>query len=86
MFPVDHPIVPLGQSRLRIILHARNTEDEVTRLVDAIFSWVAEMQDIEYGKTKQKVSKAARDVYAWMERQGLTGYGWQHSKVDNVDT
>ncbi|ESZ94755.1 putative aminotransferase [Sclerotinia borealis F-4128] len=74
-FPVNHPIVPLGHSRLRVILHATNTKDQVRRFVKAIFAWVEEMLEIEEGRTTEKVSIAARDLYTWMRREGLTGYG-----------
>lgn len=78
VFPVDYPVVPLGQSRLRVILHATNTIDQVRRFTDVIFAWVEEMLEIEEGTSTQKVSRAARDVYAWMEGEGLKGYGSQH--------
>ncbi|RYP67343.1 hypothetical protein DL771_007287 [Monosporascus sp. 5C6A] len=75
VFPVEHPVVPLGQGRLRVILHASNTEDQVQRFVDAVFAWVEEMIEIEDGRTAETVSHAARRVYAWMRRERLTGYG-----------
>jgi 8-amino-7-oxononanoate synthase len=75
VFPVEHPVVPAGQGRLRVILHASNTEEQVQDFIDAIFSWVEEMIDIEDGKITQTVSRAADQVYAWMKRENLTGYG-----------
>lgn len=75
VFPVEHPVVPAGQGRLRVILHASNTEEQVHDFLDAIFSWVEEMVEIEDGKTAQTVSGAARRVYEWMKREKLTGYG-----------
>lgn len=77
VFPVDHPLLPLGQGRLRVILHATNTEDELIIFVDAIFKWIAEIRDIEEELTPEKESKAAREVHAWMKREGLTGFGLQ---------
>lgn len=67
--------MPLGQGRLRVILHASNTEDQVQQFIDGIFSWVEEIIEIEDGKTSETVSHAARQVYAWMSRENLTGYG-----------
>ncbi|KAI0166896.1 hypothetical protein GGR52DRAFT_581670 [Hypoxylon sp. FL1284] len=71
VFPVEHPIVPAGQGRLRVILHASNTEDHVKGFVDAVFAWVEEMIDIEDGTTAETVSHTARWVYAWMREEGL---------------
>ncbi|KAI1170513.1 5-aminolevulinate synthase [Nemania sp. FL0916] len=75
VFPVDYPIVPIGQSRLRIILHASNTDEQITDFVRLVFEWVDEMIQIEEGRTPDRVSKAAREVYAWMEKEQLTGWG-----------
>ncbi|KAI0459322.1 5-aminolevulinate synthase [Xylaria acuta] len=76
VFPVEHPIVPLGHGRLRVILHSSNDEQQVQRFVDEIFSWVGEMVDIEDKVGSEViVSHAAEDVYAWMRQENLTGYG-----------
>ncbi|KAK7972307.1 pyridoxal phosphate-dependent transferase [Apiospora saccharicola] len=74
-FPMEHPIVPLGQRRVRAVLHAYNTEEEVRGFVNAIFAWVEEMMSIENGSTGYAVPYAARRVYAWMEQEKLTGFG-----------
>ncbi|KAI0810058.1 5-aminolevulinate synthase [Xylaria sp. FL0064] len=75
VFPVEHPVVPLGKGRLRVILHANNSEKEVERFVGEIFSWVEEMIDIEDQIGSETVSHAAKGVYAWMRRENLSGYG-----------
>ncbi|KAI0159186.1 5-aminolevulinate synthase [Pestalotiopsis sp. NC0098] len=75
VFPVEHPIVPAGKGRLRVILHAENTDEQVQRFVEAIFTWVEEMMEIEDGKTVETVSSAAKRVYTWMRRGNMTGYG-----------
>lgn len=75
-FPVTHPVVPLGQGRLRIIFHASNTSEQIIQLVEATFSWVEEMCEIEAGRTTAKVSNAAREFYKWMKDEGVTGYGF----------
>lgn len=74
-FPVEHPVVPVGKGRLRVIVHATNTEDQVLGLIDVIFSWVDEMIEIEDGKSTATVSLAADRVYRWMRKENLTGYG-----------
>jgi 8-amino-7-oxononanoate synthase len=38
------PTVPDGTSRVRICLHAGNTEDEITGLVNSIELWVQEQK------------------------------------------
>ncbi|KAI8944737.1 5-aminolevulinate synthase [Xylaria longipes] len=75
VFPVEHPVVPIGQGRLRIIIHASNTEENVESLVDAIFIWVKEMLELTEGTGIKTVSTAASRVYSWMKGEGLTGFG-----------
>lgn len=75
VFPVEHPVVPAGKGRLRFIIHATNTEDQIQGFIDAIFSWVQEMLEIENGTSTATVSKAADKVYTWMRKENLTGYG-----------
>ncbi|KAF1852052.1 putative aminotransferase [Cucurbitaria berberidis CBS 394.84] len=75
VLPVKQPIVPSGESRLRVTFHAKNTAAQVIGLVDQIFAWLEEIMAIEDGMAEQKVTKAAREVYAWMKREGLKGFG-----------
>lgn len=75
VLPVKHPIVPSGESRLRITFHAENTAAQVVNLVEQVFVWVEEVIAIEEGRTEHKVTRAAREVYAWMRGEGLKGYG-----------
>lgn len=75
VFPVEHPVVPAGKGRLRLIIHASNTEDQVRGFVDAVFAWVEEMIEIEDGKSPATISLAADRVYKWMRKEKLTGYG-----------
>ena len=66
-FPIDYPTVPKGQSRIRLMFHAANTEAEVAFLATTICNWAKEMIDIEEGADgKGKVPKAAQQVYALM--------------------
>lgn len=65
--PIDYPTVPKGQGRIRIMIHAGNTEKEVDFLASTICNWAKEMIDIEEGaESKGKVPKAAQQVYAMM--------------------
>lgn len=74
-FPVTYPVVPPGQSRLRVIIHAHNTEEQVGAFVDAIYAWVQEMMDIETGTAAEPVTKAAKQVYDWMRQEQVNGFG-----------
>lgn len=66
-FPIDFPTVPKGQSRIRLMFHAANTEGEVEFLATTICNWAKEMIDIEEGaENKVKMPKAAQQVYALM--------------------
>ncbi|KAH8721496.1 5-aminolevulinate synthase [Phaeosphaeriaceae sp. PMI808] len=73
VFPVEHPIVPAGQGRLRIIFHASNTDEQITAMVDAMLAWVDEMLEIEERKTEYTDSSVARQIHDWMRSEGLRG-------------
>ena len=74
-FPVTYPVVAPGQGRLRCIIHAHNTEEEVTGFVDSIYAWVQEMLDIEAGKSAGPVTKVAQEVYSLMKQEQVNGFG-----------
>lgn len=66
-FPIDYPTVPRGQSRIRLMFHAANTEEQVETLASAICNWAAEMIEIEESPDgANKMPKAAHQVYALM--------------------
>lgn len=62
-FPIDFPVVPKGKSRIRIIFHATNTEEEVMGLAAAICEWAEEMLAIEDSGKSARLPSAARKVY-----------------------
>ena len=63
---MEYPIVPKGQSRVRVAFHANNTESQVDGLVSAICEWAQEMMEIEKGGgDENKIPKAARQIYAY---------------------
>lgn len=68
--PVDYPTVPRGQSRIRLMFHAANTEEQVEFLAKTICDWAAEMLEIEAkqtdGGTGNTLPSAARKVYSLM--------------------
>ncbi|RYP08062.1 hypothetical protein DL765_008918 [Monosporascus sp. GIB2] len=75
VLPVKHPVVPIEESRLRVTFHAENTAAQVVALVEEVFAWVEEIMLIEEGATERKITRAANEVYEWMEREGLKGFG-----------
>jgi 8-amino-7-oxononanoate synthase len=65
-FPIDHPVVPKGTSRVRLVFHANNTMEEVDKLVASLVDWAQEMLDIENSENGGALLPiAARQVYAW---------------------
>jgi 8-amino-7-oxononanoate synthase len=73
VFPVSYPTVPKGQTRLKVTFHSNNTEEQVDKLADSIFEFVAELANMQdNGSLEHGVPSAARSVYDWMA-------GWQKS-------
>ncbi|KAM0108425.1 hypothetical protein ACP6JB_005926 [Aspergillus fumigatus] len=64
--PIDYPQVPKGKSRVRVMIHAGNTEEQVDYLVATLCDFANEMIDIEEGGEKGKIPKAAQEIYALM--------------------
>lgn len=62
-FLIDYPVVPKGMSRIRLVFHANNTEDEVGFLAATICEWAQEMMAIEAeGNSGRRIPSAARKV------------------------
>jgi len=40
--PITYPTVPKGMERVRVCLHAGNSEDDVEGLVEGVRKWVEE--------------------------------------------
>lgn len=43
--PVKYPIVPKGLERVRIMLHADNTDEQILDLVQVIVGWLKERME-----------------------------------------
>lgn len=74
IFPVTFPVVPKGNARLRVVIHAGHTEEQIDILVAAICEWVEEMVQIEAGagggvRCPGPCSRCMR----WPKRRLLTG-------------
>ncbi|KAL5046587.1 hypothetical protein BDW71DRAFT_181933 [Aspergillus fruticulosus] len=78
-FPIDYPVVPKGQARLRVVFHATNTVSEVEKLAGAICDWAQEMLDLEAGGgTGGKIPSAARRVMQ-AQRDAVEANGKGHA-------
>jgi 8-amino-7-oxononanoate synthase len=67
VYPIDYPVVPKGQSRVRVIVHGGNSEAEIESLIKSVSEWAQEMIDIETSAGNgPKVPKAAQTVYDLM--------------------
>ena len=51
-WPIDHPAVPKGQGRVRLVFHAGNTEAEVDVLVSLVCGFAQEVLDEEAAQAK----------------------------------
>ena len=77
-FPVTFPAVPRGSARLRLVIHACHTEEQIDGLVAAICEWATEMVQIEKGGGgRSKVPWAAQQVYALTEEEGSNGAAYK---------
>jgi 8-amino-7-oxononanoate synthase len=63
-YPVIFPIVPKGEDRVRLVMHACNTEAQVETLVDAICGFAEEVLEIDASGGKKGLPSAARQAYA----------------------
>lgn len=63
-YPMVFPVVPKGETRVRLVFHSHNTLEQIDTLVSVISSWAGEMLDIQRGDTNKVVPDAARRVYA----------------------
>ena len=66
-YPVEYPVVPKGQSRVRLAFHANHTREQIDDLISATSSWAQEMIELELEQGNiNKVPKAAKQVYSSM--------------------
>ncbi|KAL8841915.1 MAG: hypothetical protein Q9170_000695 [Blastenia crenularia] len=69
--PVEYPVVPKGQNKIRLVCHANNTIAQIEALISTIGEWAQEMMEIEkrQGRGQVRIPEAARQVYASMETE-----------------
>jgi len=53
------PVVPKGLSRVRLVVHAHNTPEQIEKLVAVISGWAREILDIESGESGKQLPSAA---------------------------
>jgi 8-amino-7-oxononanoate synthase len=80
------PIVPKGEDRVRLFLHAHNTKDEVKKLIDSITTWLQEMLDIEASGDKNRLPAAARLAFDILEKEKEATNGTNNAAVENSKT
>ncbi|KAF1950139.1 5-aminolevulinate synthase [Byssothecium circinans] len=68
-FPVEYPVVPKGQGRVRLAFHADNTLEQVEGLVKSVMEWAEEMLRIEEEglQGEESLPWAARVVFGCLE-------------------
>ncbi|KAK4498683.1 hypothetical protein PRZ48_009193 [Zasmidium cellare] len=68
--PINPPVVPRGTGRVRLIIHAGNTIEQVEELAASILTWAKEMHAIETGKTKERLPAVAKKLQLLMAASG----------------
>jgi 8-amino-7-oxononanoate synthase len=63
-YPMVFPVVPKGQSRIRLVFHTHNTIEQIETLVTTICDWAGEMLEIQHGESGSVLPNAARRAYA----------------------
>ncbi|KAK6535747.1 hypothetical protein TWF694_002195 [Orbilia ellipsospora] len=71
VFSIPYPVVPLGQGRIRIIFHANDTEDQIMGLVNAVFTWAAEIFSMNDTGMEETETRVARKVNEWKQREQI---------------
>lgn len=63
-WPIDHPAVPQGQGRVRLVFHAANTEAEVDVLVSLVCEFAQAVLDEEAARVKMQCCHTALHLEA----------------------
>jgi 8-amino-7-oxononanoate synthase len=79
------PIVGKGEDRVRLLLHAYNTKDDVKRLIGSITTWTQEMMDIEASGDKNKLPTAARLAFDLINRDRQITNGTSSNAAENTN-
>jgi 8-amino-7-oxononanoate synthase len=55
---MPHPVAPRGTERIRVCVHAGNTEEELLRLVRALVLWAENYMETQDGRGTAAVRKS----------------------------
>lgn len=66
-WPVDYPVVPKEQGRVRLEFHSDNTIDQVDALIRVIMEWAGEMLEMKQSGEFPSC-EWMKDVMEWMEK------------------
>lgn len=75
-WPVDYPVVPKGQGRIRLVFHAHNTPMEVDGLIKRICEWAQEILDF-------KLQGKEFSCEWWQDVKMLEGFLAEKKRNDN---
>jgi hypothetical protein len=79
-------VVSKGKARVRITIHARNTEEQIKQVVASICEWATEMVKVEEGKARDHaLPKAAQQVYTWMAQEAAAELQVGEEKLEVED-
>jgi len=58
--PIVHPTVPKGEERVRVCIHANNTEEELDRLLHGVSAWIQSHGQQPPAKGREIVARGPR--------------------------
>ena len=61
---IPYPTVPKGEERIRVVLHATNTEEELDQFVTRMLQWVTLMLAAEQRKKEKRVERPQAQLRA----------------------
>lgn len=62
-WPVDYPVVPRDQGRVRLMFHADNTIEQVDGVVETIVKWINERLNVVEGQRPRKRDLQLREKF-----------------------
>ncbi|KAI0307459.1 PLP-dependent transferase [Multifurca ochricompacta] len=77
--PIPYPAVPRGQERIRVVVHAENTEDELREFIEVLLQWAGEQpppkrEEDEYARRTAKEAHSAHVHEMLIARYGAQAY------------
>lgn len=72
-YPIIYPVVPKGTDRIRVILHAHNTDEQIKGLANCICEWAEEMLQLQRSGNASQVPAAARKALDLAAKERANG-------------